>query len=300
MTTPSPFLPGSHAQFAWDATSIGWLKDCPRKYQYYMIEGWRPKGDAVDLTFGIFYHRALEHFDRLIANGQEREFAVGRVVYQALVDSFGWDSGDNNKNRWTLIRSIIWYLDEFATDPLKTVRLADGRPAVELSFRWDTGRPIEAGQNYLLSGHIDRLVEFEGTMFVSDRKTTASTLGPYYFARFDLDNQMSTYIYSSKIIWDVPIKGAIIDAAQIAVGFTRFARGLTFRTPTQLDEWMDDLSYWLSQAKTFAKAAYWPMNDRSCMLCAFKHVCSKSPDARQIFLESDFYRKEWNPLEVRT
>jgi hypothetical protein len=294
---PSPFLP-SGVQFAWDSTSLGYLKDCPRKYQLSMIEGWRPKGASIDLTFGLLYHQALELYDRLATAGCED--AIHQVVHSAMTASYGWRSDHTAKNRENLIRSIVWYFDEFASDPLQTIQLANGKPAVELSFRWELGfGPHNETQPYILAGHIDRLVDLHGQTFVTDRKTTGTTISPQYFSRFDIDNQMSLYILSSQVIWHVKISGVIIDAAQIAVGFTRFARGLTFRTPAQLQEWLGDLHYWLGQAEAFAKSGYWPMNDKHCFLCPFKSVCSKDPAARQQWLESDFEQAHWNPLEVR-
>ena len=41
LATTSPFLPATHIQYAWDSTSLGYLKTCPRLYQYIMIEGWQ-------------------------------------------------------------------------------------------------------------------------------------------------------------------------------------------------------------------------------------------------------------------
>ena len=49
--TDSPFLPGTKIQYAWDSTSLGWLKTCPSLYFYHMIEGWRMKGGR--------YHKGL-------------------------------------------------------------------------------------------------------------------------------------------------------------------------------------------------------------------------------------------------
>jgi hypothetical protein len=48
-TVQSPFLPGTKIQFAIDSTSLGYLKTCPRLYEYIMIEGWSPKDDSVHL-----------------------------------------------------------------------------------------------------------------------------------------------------------------------------------------------------------------------------------------------------------
>jgi hypothetical protein len=64
MPAPSPFIEGTRLQFAWDSTSLGYLKECPRKYYYTMIEGWRGRGESVHLRFGQEYHAALEHYDR--------------------------------------------------------------------------------------------------------------------------------------------------------------------------------------------------------------------------------------------
>jgi hypothetical protein len=300
----SPFLPETKVQYAWDSTSLGWLKACPRQYQYYMIEGWRPKGDQVNLTFGIYYHNSLEKYDRHRLAGMDHENATRYVIAELMCDEnfYDWNPDHTSKNRFTLIRSIIWYLDEFEKDALKTIVLANGKPAVELSFRmqldWSPlGHLGEAP--YILCGHLDRIVEFSGGTYVSDRKTTGTTISSSWFERFDLDNQMSLYTIAAEVIFQTPVKGVIIDGAQVAVGFTRFARGMTYRTPSQTSEWLSDLKYWLRQAKSFADAEYYPMNEKSCFLCSFKKVCSRDPAVRQMFLDSDFEKKPWNPLAIR-
>lgn len=318
---PSPFLPGTKIQYAWDSTSLGWFKTCPRLYQYHMIEGWRAKGGQVHLEFGQLYHSALELYDKLrvdhihpsdgkLEKALDHEEALHQVVLWALLKTWTvaegkpLDWGHNLKTRETLIRSIIWYLDEFKNHPAKTVILANGQPAVELSFRFelDWGPYGLTQRPYVLCGHIDRLVTFHDEFYVTDRKTTSSTPGAYYFDGYSPDNQMSLYTLAAKIIYKTPVKGVFIDAAQIAVGFTRFSSGFTHRTDSQLEEWLTDLRSWLQLAERYAGDNYWPMNDKSCHQyggCTFRKICSKSPQVREKFLESDFDRRPWNPLEVR-
>lgn len=301
----SPFLSGTHIQFAWDSTSLGWLKTCPRMYQYYMIEGWKPKGTGLHLIFGQWYHSALELYDKL-RQKQDHASALRAVVHDLLkwtwIDGKPWDSGDGNKNRETLVRTIIWYLEQFENDPARTVILSGGKPAVELSFRMELDYGPAAHQPYVLCGHLDRLTSFQDAYYVMDRKTTKSTLGQYYYDQYDPDNQMTLYTIAAKVIYNTPVKGVIIDAAQIAVGFSRFGRGFTYRTEEQLDEWLDNARVWFRQAEAYAREGFWPMNDKACHNyggCAFRKVCSKTPSMRQRFLESDFDKKPWNPLEVR-
>jgi hypothetical protein len=305
----TPFLVGSKMQWAWDSTSLGWFKECPRKYQYHMIEGWRGRGESVHLEYGILYHEALELYEVLKHEGQAHDQAVRAVVRSVMErtwrDGKPWrnsidlspDDKASLKSRENLVRTVVWYLDKFRNDPAKTMmHPATGRPMVELHFQFE----IEGG--YALCGYLDRVVLFQDQPFVMDRKTTTTTIGSYYFDQYDPDNQMSFYTIASQVAFKTPVKGVIVDAAQIAVGFSRFVRSFVFKTPDQIDEWMKDLGFWIGQARQYAEANYWPQNDKSCHKyggCPFSGICSKSPSVRDKFLESAFERRPWNPLVPR-
>lgn len=332
----SPFLAASFIQFAWDSTSLGWFKRCPRLYELKMIWGWRPLDENVHLRFGQLYTEALEAYHILRAQELSHYDALEQVVLETLEDTWiiatedcpahpwqhgAWDEGIGNKNRYTLLRTIIWYLDEFENDPAETVIAEDGTPLVERSFRMELnwgphaatlieyedhipigfGRPT---QPYIICGHIDRVVNFLGQTFVTDHKTTKTTIGDYYFDQYEPNNQMSTYAIAGNIVFETEVKGVIIDAAQVAVGFSRFARGITYRTKAQSEEWINDLRHWLELAESYAKAQYWPMNDTACFNCEFnKHdgkICAKDPSVRETFLNAKFEKGDpWNPLAIR-
>ena len=307
---PQPFYEGTKVQWAWDSTSLGWLKECPRKYQYHMIEQWRGRGESIHLEYGILYHAALEEYDRKkLEKGMSHDDAVRGVVRELLTktwrEGLPWrgakdlpaDDKASLKSRENLVRTVVWYLNKFKDDPAKTLmHPVTGKPMVELHFQFE----IEGG--YSLCGYLDRVVEFQEQPFVMDRKTTTSTLGSYYFEQFDPDNQMSVYTVASQVAFHTPVKGVIVDAAQIAVGFSRFVRSFVFKTADQIDEWMKDLYVYLEQARGYAERGYWPQNDKSCHKyggCAFREICSKSPQVREKFLETHFQREPWNPLVPR-
>ncbi len=319
--TVSPFLPGTQVQFAWDSTSLGLLKTCPRLYQYTMIEGWQSKDENVHLRFGQEYHSALEDYDRRKASGLSHEDAMHLAIHELLIRTYGWETdpltkAGKYKNRWSLISLVIDYLDKFEEDPAETFILEDGKPGVELSFRFelDWGPRAqediltEPRQPYLLSGHLDRVVSFQDSLFVMDHKTATSTLSDYYFVQFEPSNQMTLYSLAGKIVLNAAIKGVIVDAAQIklednhSVGVRRF----TYRTEGQLEEWVHDLKFWFGQAESYAEANYWPMNDTACSMwggCKFREICSKDPGVRENFLKSKFTKlpveERWNPLKSR-
>jgi hypothetical protein len=294
-------------QFAWSATTIKMAETCLRYYQYTMIEGWHSRGSSVHLRFGGHYATALEHFHKHVAEGMSRKEAERAVVREALIATWDrteenpagapWDSEHNFKTRETLIRTIVWYLDHFAEDTALPVRLADGKPAVELSF----SLPVD--NDIIFTGHLDRLANYADHLYVMDQKTTGTTLSPRYFEQYSPDTQMSLYTFAGQAVFGAPVKGVIIDAAQIAVGFSRFERGVTMRTQGQLDEWYDSTMVTIQRAQAATRENHFPQNPSACGNyggCVFRSVCSRDPGVRKNFLAGDFIQGGgYDPLEKR-
>lgn len=304
-------------QFAWSASTIKMAETCLRYYQYTMIEGWHSRNPGPHLRFGGHYATAIEHFHKRIALGEAREDALRGVVREVLEatwdrtagekDEFGnvlseptgapWSSDHNLKNRETLVRSIVWYLEQFAEDTALPVLLGDNTPAVELSFS------LSADDDILLVGHLDRLANYADNLYVMDQKTTGTTISQRFFEGFSPDTQMSLYTFAGSAIFGAPISGVIIDAAQIAVGFTRFERGFTFRTKGQLNEWYDGAMTTIQRAQAATRENHFPQNPSACGNyggCVFRTICSRDPGARKNFLAGDFIQGGgYDPLERR-
>lgn len=328
----SPFKDG--IQFAFDATTIKLVEECHYKYKLRILDKWIPKRRSVHLLFGGWFATALEHYYKFRAEGIASNAALCAVVREALILTWEydfaelsvgvvppddlpkietvdgkiqhaipgtgkpWESDHPVKTRENLIRTIIWYVDEFENDAsVQVVRLADGRAAVEHSF----ALPVD--NNLVFCGHIDRLVEYGGDKYVMDQKTSQNTIGPMFFNQFTPDTQISMYSFAGKVIYNTPVKGVIIDGVQIAVGFTRFLRGFAFRSASQLDEWYENTLRLIEEVQENTRRGHFPQRTTSCNLyggCEFRSVCSRSPEVRKNFLEADFVQApQWNPLEVR-
>ena len=301
----SPFLPNTNIQFAWDSTSLEKLKRCPRLYFYEMICGYQPKDANVHLRFGIEYHQALHDYELAKVAGKKHDDAMAEALLKLAkrIHDFNPTEEDHgkvakNKNRETLFRTVIWYLDTFQNDPAETLILDNGKPALEVSFRFELDN-----QPYMLCGHLDRIVTWQDNLFASDRKTTSYSLTPWWFNQWEPNNQMTLYTLAGGIVLHSPIRGILIDAAQIKENETLFGRGVTYRSEGQLEEWIKDLDHWFVNAKTYAMANYWPMNDTACDKyggCKFREVCNKAPHVRERFLNANFVKGDiWNPLESR-
>ena len=293
----------------WDSTMLGLFKECGRKFQFQILLGKSTKGQNIHLTFGLLYHAGLERYDHARAAGASHDAGVLAMVRFALNASgsrdaegtwSSWESGDSYKNRYTLIRSLVWYVEENLYSAYQTVILANGKPAVELSFKFAAftveGEPIS------LAGHMDKLVSNRGETFVADHKTTKSALTPNFYNQFTPHNQFTLYTIAGKVTLGRPTQGVLVNAASILVNGTRFGTRPIPRPPAVLDEWLEETQWWIAQARAMAVANHWPGNDKSCNNyggCAFAKVCGVSPSHRDAWLRDDFAEWSWNPLESR-
>jgi hypothetical protein len=273
-----------------------------------MVDGWQSRGLSHHLLFGQIYHSALETFDHQMASGAHRDDALHAAVRYTLMEAWqgGEPWGDEKKNTKTLLRTIIWYTEHFGEgegDSLETLLLPDGRPALEVSFRFEPGPTFTvAGTPILLCGHLDRVVSFSGTPSILDRKTTGGPLNQRYFDSFNPHLQMSLYTYAGQKLFNYPIARVIIDAAQVMPDFSAFERGFTFRSSDNLLEFESNLQETLHLMERCAATGYYPQNPNACHNyggCAFRSICLLSPSSRPNFLSANFDHRPWNPLVER-
>lgn len=321
-------------QFAWNSSSITVASECLYKYKLQVIDGWANPRPSVHLIFGGHYATALEHYHKHVALGDTWEEALCKVVHEALINSWvpehecprcqgkgtyesssepyplsclncndgvvpgkPQDFDHNMKTRENLIRSIVWYVDQFHNEPMKVLLDREGNPLVEHTGVFDVDDGI------LFTCHLDSVVDYAGAPYIRDQKTTGTTITPRYFDGYKPDIQMSMYTFMGKALFNIPVNGVIIDAAQIAVGFTRFERGFTFRTDSELSEWYDSSMATIEAARRATRENYFPRNTTSCGNyggCPFRGACSRSPEVREQFLKADFVKGlRLDPLDIR-
>lgn len=319
----SPFIEGTQIQFAWDSVSLTSILSCPYRYKLEIIEGWQPRNPnfAIALVFGILYHEGMQYYHEAKAEGQDHEEAIFTSCRKLTQQDTFWslptfeeieeikeetddeDDGITLRNskirtRYHLLRAVVWYLDNYANDPLETFILPSGAAAVEQSFRVDL--PFESGGHpLLLSGHLDRVVTFNDHLYVTDYKTTKS-LSRQFFSAFKLSHQFSGYIFGGNISFDRPISGAYIDGIALLVGGAKFSRAPTQRSPGELDEYFRTVKYAADLARTCHETQNYPRNTSACYFCQYKTICEQPPEYRQKYLEMWFQQQPaWNPLRNR-
>lgn len=291
-------------QVIWDSTSLGTLKECPRKYFLSIIQGWQPKTNAVALDFGILLHECLEKFYRREAEGCGREEnireTIGDALRSPLRDKIA-EANDQVRNVKTLCVALIDYLDFYNGEPEKTVVLKDGTVGVELHFQFETGLRATSGEVFSMSGNIDRLVETPTGVFILDHKTTSMPLSQYYFKQYDLDNQMTCYAVAGDVVFGTPCRGVLIDGIKLK-GSIEFSRYMTLRSKEACDEWLADLEHWFRVAEYYSQIGEYPANDKSCNKysgCPFAEICKAPRGLRRQMLEDNFTQRVWDASKPR-
>lgn len=290
--------------FIVDNTSLAMFKECPRKYYYGILQGYRPKTKAPPLEFGKVYHTALETFDRETAKGMDREEVLRKALREALesADGEGFTT-DSRRSRLSLARAIVWYVDTYREDVMKTAILPNGKPAVELSFRIELPFVFsDSDEPVLYCGHIDKVAEYNGKLYAVEHKHTVSGLYDSYWDRYVFSSQISGYVLALKTQFNLDTAGALIDSTQVGATFARFGRRIAHRVEAHQQEWILDLSYWMSQLDLCIRSDRWAHNTESCSKyggCQFRSVCFTSPSVRQAVLDAEFRIEKWDPLKPR-
>lgn len=272
---------------SWDPSSLKTLMECPRKYYYSVVLGFRPRKESVHLTFGKYFHAGTEVWDKARAAGLSAEEARALTMDFILKHTYGWTEGNKEKYRFTLLRTVNWYTHKWENETSHYVMDQEGEPFIELGASIVLPWESPTGEDLFLRGYFDGIVMLGEELLIRERKTTNKTLNSEFFSKFSPDAQISTYILLGKT-YDRNVRGVLLDAAQVKQYSSSFRRAVVRRTNSELDEFLADLKVWIQHAYNYAVHDHWPMATRHCYQCPFRTVCSDPASLRHQSLAEDF------------
>ncbi len=285
-------------QIVWDASSLSTFASCPRYYQLGNVQGWQPRVEGAATLYGKAVHYGFEVLDTARFYGKDKDTAVSEALVGVL-DDYGEQlaaSVDNARDLECALRAVVWRAEDHWDDNLKVAAMPDETPACEVRFEC----PFP-GTEYRFSGRIDKIAKLNGELYIVDFKTTKSGLNDFYFARYSPNTQIYAYLWATRNILKLPVRGFVVDAIQSGVNFTRFGRSVFNVSDTQLAEWERDTRTALEQATKYYEDQYYPQNFGSCGNyggCKFRSVCSRAPEHRETWLSSDFDKKPYGTRET--
>jgi len=277
---------------------------CPAKYFLRMKQGMVPIRRKPSLGFGGVIHSGLAEWYRTNGDNAVREAAALQAIHKHWPDVM---PPDDFRTESYALKLMHAYAQEWPSESWKVIQGPSGA-VVEQAFTVDTGMMLDEefregdpdGGRILYGGIIDVGCDFDGTLYVVDHKTsTRLGDGTYYFLQYKPDNQMTGYIWGLGKLTNQKVGGAIINAMGLyKSGEIKFKRSITGRNQFEINEWLEGVRIRCNEIKRCEKTGNWRLETSKCMdygECEYRSVhVLNDPVSRQLRLEQDYVKSEWN------
>lgn len=151
---------------------------------------------------------------------------------------------------------------------------------------------------FIFVGRIDKIINWDGIIYVMDHKTT-SQMGQNYFNKFSNSLQLGLYIYVVRKILGLNCSAGIIDALQVAKTVNGMERKCFEYSEDKIKRVMLNIGKICSDIKSenyyhnyFACGNYGK--------CDYLDYCSSDLAWKDVMLKEDFVVKHWDPLDGLT
>jgi len=233
MSLPVPDHPSIHKL---DTTKLNTMEECPRKFFFEYILGWRSEHPDNHLHFGSCIHLALAHI---------KENGYGSVQVEEAQNLFELeyrkeftpesDELHHPKDVFNARRALQSYVMEYPQD----------HQQYEVLFTEVSGSvPIDTERRLYL--RMDTILRHrqEGYYFIQEHKTKGGAINPIWEAEWELAFQVGTYthalycMYPIDQVKGVQINGIAFIKAKATAGRNEFKRIAVWRTMKQMENWL--------------------------------------------------------------
>ncbi len=285
---------------AWDA--------CQRKFLLGHIYNLRKGEPSMHLVFGGAYAKGLEVARKEFYGGNtDKANYLGKACIAAIKE---WDLQlddpllDETKSLPNCLGAILYCFETWpmVDDWLTPLKNADGSPTIEFTF----ALPISAihpksSDPILYTGRFDMFADFQGAQALEDDKT-ASQLGNSWVNGWDLDSQITGYVWAGQQSGYPNLKTAIIRGVSILKTSFGHAQAIQYRTKWHISNWYNVLHSNLDgMLKAFSKGpeAFTPSYGQACKAyggCPYRELCDK--ENWEKWIEPNFHHYVWDPLAI--
>lgn len=288
---------------------------CPTQAMYRHVLNKRPIGnDSVDLLFGASFATGVEVARKsFYVNGAGAEVAIAVGIEAAQAQYGDFRAPDkSNKTLVRLIGALHFYFEQW---PLGEDGLTPVPGGIECMF--DIEIPIvhpDTGETLRYAGRYDMLAnDANERIHVVDEKTT-SRLGDSWNAQWDLDAQMTGYIWSvlHKHGYVIGRPNTLPEGLEVMAQI----RGISIllrdyghveipivRPLWMVDRWYRQMLRDVQRMKEAYMREEWDvaLNSNSCVAykrpCDYALLCRSANPERLI--ESNYQEVVWNPIAVK-
>lgn len=293
-----------------DQSKLVTYLNCPRKFFYSYVLGWKSDYPSNHLTFGSAWHEAVEH---LLLNDYSKDSLVQASLL--FLNRYRQDFGSETdemfapKDPKNALVTLSNYSQRFFRDTKE----------YEILFT-EIGGQVYIAPNHPMSFKMDVIVRNRETGQISlwDHKTSQRRMGNWQES-YSMDTQMHLYLHALYCMYGV--KEDKVKGAKIRCTFfykskpSEFEETLIEKSPDQMQNFLystfnyysqlkNDMEILLNEDSTEEENMHaFPMNPTSCFdygkSCLFLDLCKAWPnpiihvDSPPIGMKVEF----WNPLE---
>jgi len=288
-----------------DSTKIKAYQDCPRKFFFSYVLGWRTDGKNVHIAFGQGWHDAMEHLiHRRVQDGEYSAEAV-MEAYDLFESKFRSEMGGMieethyAKNASNAFEALKQYAKQWSR-----------RDDFDVLFTETAGTaPIR--NNRVIHFKSDAIIEDSKGIWSLEHKTTGRG-GQSWKDKWRLDFQVNAYSHALHCIFDeASVRGVKINGAILRKKNNEFLRIACPKDAKDLQLWLSECNHWVDMIeRDMAQLAEcspsddvmvaFPRNPTSCCKfgCSYPGLCSewhnplnKLHDGPPVGYEEDF----WDP-----
>lgn len=258
-------------------------QNCNRLYGWRKVELLRPVDrESQALVIGYAGHKALETF---YSDENETEMVIAATnALQEKAPKISTFDTSYDETQDTLIRVLKGYLRYWGQSLWNMV-------ARELEFEI----PVDSEKEIYLNGRIDGVAVQNNQVWIVDYKFLGK-LDPRRLAAFEMDNQLTAYIYGYQELSGKVVAGAKVDIA-VKTKVPQYIRETYLRTKEQLQEFKEEFIEVASaiqrQFERVASGENWktvfPKNTDHCFRygtpCPFRDLCLNDTPIRRLNYE---------------
>jgi hypothetical protein len=286
-----------------DSTIMSTFRSCPRKAFLEYLLHYKTATPSVHLhAGGAFAHGLEKAREAFFTKGLSSTESIATGL-KALIEFYGDFPcpPESAKSRERMAGALEYY---FSAYPLETEKappftLPSGRKAIEFSFNHpiDITHPV-TGNPILYCGRMDQIVDFCGSPFGEDDKTT-SALGASWAKQWDLRAQFTGYCWGAREAAGIELAGFLVRGISILKTKYDTLEPITYRAGWMIDLWYEQTRRSVLKMIDCWNEGYWDYDlGDACTAyggCPFKSVClSADPNP---WLATGFQRRVWDPIE---
>lgn len=272
-----------------DYSMMSTFLTCRRRFYFRYDQHLVPKVPTLPLAFGSAIHEALNvwHDKRDVEN----MVAKFHVTYKEDIERD--DKRTNALGEWILRN----YATAYANEPFKVI-------GNEQSFEL----PLPNGTSFI--GRIDKIVDWDGAIWIVDHKTTSS-LGYHYSKKVEPNMQLTGYVWAARRLGYPKCVGVLVDAILVAKGLldssrraklTPLARFDAYISEERLAEWVQTLDCVQRDILACYQESQWYPNWDACTYygeCPYRKLCVEDGDVRHKLVALDYEKSVWDPRGKR-